>query len=145
MELYFDQNELIKIANLYNIPVQTNLNMKNSEGYEGYDKQTGTNHDFSFKNSSSITDFTAPCDAQIDTEISNPAINNDVDQAKKLEIHSGSLQDPSQHTQHSSNPSISDKLKEIIYRLGNTDTWRCKKCNLSGDKWYMQVHPCRGI
>ncbi len=31
-----------------------------------------------------------------------------------------------------------------IYRLGHSDTFACKNCNLKGDKWFMRQHICRG-
>jgi hypothetical protein len=31
-----------------------------------------------------------------------------------------------------------------IYRLGHSDTFACKNCNLKGDIWFMGQHICRG-
>ena len=35
-------------------------------------------------------------------------------------------------------------INESLYRLGHSDTWGCKNCKLTGDKWFMQVHDCKG-
>jgi hypothetical protein len=43
--------------------------------------------------------------------------------------------------------SITDqKIPASIYRLGHSDKWACKNCNLRDDKWGMIKHTqwCRG-
>jgi hypothetical protein len=35
------------------------------------------------------------------------------------------------------------KVPATIYRLGHSDTWACKDCNIKGDKWFMLTHPER--
>lgn len=65
IELIFDADKLIKTANQFNIPVQTNLDIKssdnNNEGYEGYEG------------------FTERADGNKDTELDNenPTIENE--------------------------------------------------------------------
>ena len=29
--------------------------------------------------------------------------------------------------------------------IGRVDVWACHNCRLTGDKWFMQVHDCKGI
>ena len=36
-------------------------------------------------------------------------------------------------------------ILDSIYKVGKTDTWKCKNCSWKGDKWFMQVHPCKGL
>jgi hypothetical protein len=38
------------------------------------------------------------------------------------------------------------KVPDLIYRLGHSDKWTCKNCNIRDDKWCMLKHPqyCRG-
>ena len=31
-----------------------------------------------------------------------------------------------------------------IHRLGRSDTFACKDCNLKGDIWFMKQHLCKG-
>lgn len=31
----------------------------------------------------------------------------------------------------------------IRRRSPNSDTWICNSCNWTGDKWFMEKHPCR--
>ena len=52
--------------------------------------------------------------------------------------------EPSQHSQPSPTENEQDITNSSLYRIGKTDTWACKKCNLRGDKWFMQKHPCKG-
>jgi hypothetical protein len=37
-------------------------------------------------------------------------------------------------------------IPDSIYRLGHSDKWACKNCNIRDDKWCMVKHPqyCRG-
>jgi hypothetical protein len=152
IELVFHRDRLIKSANQFNIPVQLNFDDKleknNDEGYEGYEgfnRMTGPNNDSDHKNPSPNKEFLDSSDAQINTGMIDKALDNEVDQIKKSETPTCSLQNPSQHTQHSLPDWIRDKIKENIYKVGNTDLWQCKKCSLSGDKWFMLVHPCKGM
>jgi hypothetical protein len=34
-----------------------------------------------------------------------------------------------------------DKIPDSIYRLGHSDRWACKNCNMRDDKWGMIKHP----
>jgi hypothetical protein len=38
------------------------------------------------------------------------------------------------------------QIPDSIYRLGHSDLFACKNCNVKGDKWFMMKHPqyCRG-
>jgi hypothetical protein len=54
-------------------------------------------------------------------------------------------------TEDSSSNAIAEGNGEIaipasIYRLGHSDRWACKDCNIRGDKWFMLTHPeyCKG-
>jgi hypothetical protein len=38
-------------------------------------------------------------------------------------------------------PSI---IANSIYRLSHSDIWACHNCRLTSDKWFMQVHDCKG-
>ena len=35
-------------------------------------------------------------------------------------------------------------MSESIYRLGHSDKWACRNCNLRDDKWGMIKHHCKG-
>lgn len=156
IKMLFDENKLIKTANQFNIVVQTNLDSisrnNNDEGYERYEGYEGFKQGSSEnkchhidklneKKEDKINSSSAPAnkDKSIVEMQNGPQENND------LEIREGFSNNPSQHSQHSSNTALKDKVKEFIYRIGNTDNWRCKKCSLYGDKWFMQIHPCRGL
>ena len=78
-------------------------------------------------------------------------INQEIDREKGGETLLGSSLRSLVHL-----PSVSDhdhdkkeKEDEIIikniFRRGRTDTWACKKCKFTGDKWFMRKHPCKGL
>jgi hypothetical protein len=69
------------------------------------------------------------------------------------------LSHPSHPSQYSSLPSstsskipdyassqIRPEVVKAIYRLGHSDLFACKNCNVKGDKWFMLTHPkyCKG-
>jgi hypothetical protein len=35
-------------------------------------------------------------------------------------------------------------IRDSIYRLGSSDTWACHNCKIRADRWFMQVHDCKG-
>jgi hypothetical protein len=153
IEMLFDENKLIKTANQFNIVVQTNLDstsrINNDEGYERYEdfKQGSSENRYPDINKSNEkkVDIINSSSALTDKDESIVDIDNGLQKKNDLKIREGFSNNPSQHSQSSSNTALKDKVKEIIYRIGNTDNWRCKKCNLYGDKWFMQIHPCRGL
>jgi hypothetical protein len=47
--------------------------------------------------------------------------------------------------EYSSNPNSDIVIiPDSIYRLGHSDKWACKNCNIRDDKWYMIKHHCKG-
>jgi hypothetical protein len=62
------------------------------------------------------------------------------------------LSQPSHPSQFSSSSSTSNprdysssqirpEVVKAIYRLGHSDLFACKNCNVKGDKWFMLEHP----
>ena len=153
IEMIFDENRLIKTANQFNIVIQTNLyspSQNNDEGYEGYEgfnqgSSENEYHDIDKSNENKEDDKIDSSSAIDKKEAAMRDTNNSLFEKNDLEIKEGFSNNPSQRSQPSSNTVIKDKIKEIIYKIGNTDNWRCKKCDLCGDIWFMQVHPCRGL
>jgi hypothetical protein len=153
IEMLFDENKLIKTANQFNIVVQTNLDstsrINNDEGYERYeDFKQGSSENkchnidkLNEKKEDRINSLSAPANKDESIVMKQ----NGLQEKNDLEIREGFSNNPSQHSQRSSNTALKDMVKEFIYRIGNTDNWRCKKCSLYGDKWFMQIHPCRGL
>ena len=60
-----------------------------------------------------------------------------------------SLDENFQRSHDNSFTSISinfiEENKDNIFRKGNSDTWACKECKVTGDKWFMQQHQCKGV
>ncbi len=151
VELIFSEPKLIKAANQFNISVQTNFDNdanNNSEGYEGYE---GSNQipleisDPDIKDSESNQKEKTESEYEtIDKlSISRDLIDNKLgENEKKVE---GFAYNHSEPSQPSSNITLKNKIKEFIYRIGNTDVWACKKCAVRDDKWFMQIHPCKGL
>ena len=52
--------------------------------------------------------------------------------------------DPSGQVIEESSTREQQKLPDSIYRLGHSDKWACKYCNLRDDKWGMIKHYCKG-
>ena len=48
----------------------------------------------------------------------------------------------------SGSDSVSDFLKvaqpKTVYRIGRSDNFACKNCNVRGDRFFMETHSCRG-
>jgi hypothetical protein len=47
------------------------------------------------------------------------------------------------YTSHISPTEEQEKILQSIYRLGHSDKWACKNCNLRDDKWGMIKHSCK--
>ena len=73
-------------------------------------------------------------------EQEKPAI--DKNQIKSLNVH---LQRPHDNSYTSSSINFNKENKDNIFRKGNSDTWACKECKVTGDKWFMQQHQCKGV
>ncbi len=89
------------------------------------------------------------------TEIANAGtetgINSNKDDLKDTFVKTGednkdnpTSLERSQRSQPSPTENDKDLTISSLYRIGKTDTWGCKKCNLRGDKWFMQKHLCKG-
>jgi hypothetical protein len=143
----FDPEELERVGRAYNLTtnIQTKLlniieeHRTRPGGSEGYrESHAGINHD------------------RIAENIANSAISqgNQVQKFDEKEIDEGGDRhhiepsegsDPSgQFIEESSVLSSTLELQKVpatIYRLGHSDTWACKDCNIKGDKWFMLTHP----
>jgi hypothetical protein len=53
--------------------------------------------------------------------------------------------EPSQLSLPSPENANSIEISKTIYRLGHTDTFACKNCKQRGDRWFMQIHHCKGL
>lgn len=151
LELIFNEPKLIKAANQFNIPVQTNFDNdanSNSEGCEGCEGSNQIPLEISDRDiKDSESNQKKKTESEYETidklSISRDLIDNNLgENEKKVE---GFAYNHSEPSRPSSDIAFKDKIKQFIYRIGNTDVWACKKCAIRDDKWFMQVHPCRGL
>jgi len=50
---------------------------------------------------------------------------------------------PKQRTRSEKNGKIKKKTILIQRRSSNSDIWICNSCTLTGDRWFMEKHPCK--
>ena len=107
-----------------------------SEGNEGCKKShANVNHDRIAGNS--------------DSAISQGDKAQRINEIELNEKHMPSIEpsegsDPSGQVIEESSTREQQKLPDSIYRLGHSDKWACKYCNLRDDKWGMIKHYCKG-
>jgi hypothetical protein len=143
----FDPEELERVGRGYNLKtrIQTKVvdvieeenrtRPEGSEGSEGYRKShVDVNHDRIAENSANSA---IPVGNQVQ-RINEKELNEE-DDRYSVEPSEGS--DPSGQVIEESSTLEQQKVPATIYRLGHSDRWACKDCNIKGDKWFMLTHP----
>ncbi|MGD9534129.1 MAG: hypothetical protein AB7V56_10205 [Candidatus Nitrosocosmicus sp.] len=168
-QLIFDKKKIMKNAIQYNIYIQTKLdtlsndpeicnsgeskidsNIRNGEHCEHcehpLDKEIIKNQKID-KNNGKVNPESTNNKVN-DDEFSNVVNQKPNTEPKGLEkemsrtFEESSQRSPTHTDNILSNNEINIIENKTIFRIGHTDTWRCKHCNDIGDKWYMLKHPC---
>ncbi len=147
IELLFDRKKIRKTASQYGIIIQEKIDDKNSERSERSERSI----DPLVENNPIVEENQSKYSPKFPTISNENGLNNDKNDLKDTWRRTSEENkdgppyiEPSQHTQHSPRENDQDTTNSRIYRIGKTDTWGCEKCNLRGDKWFMQKHACRG-
>jgi hypothetical protein len=147
-ELVFNTKKIQKNASQYSIFIQTKLSF---EG-ERCDSSEHPTDDTRENNQMCDNDIRRDSNEignnkEIDNEHRNPVdanITSVKDNIKENQLTSSN--EPSQRSRdHASATNQNEEIKNNIYRIGNTDMRGCKRCNIKGDIWFMQKHPCKGL
>lgn len=149
-ELLFDHKKIMKSASQYCISIQTKIGDIGCEYgacSERYTKPpVANNHclderpiDLSKKIGLSDMPIRETNDKNESTHSSSKV--TDVNNVRPIFIEPSQ---PSLRSPEAEEVKVEDKVINSIYRIGKTDTWGCKNCNLRDDRWFMRKHPCRG-
>lgn len=74
----------------------------------------------------------------------------DNNEQEKYAINKNQIESLNEHLKHpydnnSETINFIEENKNNIFRIGRTDRWGCKECKVTGDKWFMQGHQCKGV
>ena len=144
--LIFDTDKLHKLGKSYDL--ESNIQLKlpieekaeGSEGSEGFIvKHANTNENIDVKIADSFYDFN-----KIFKQIPNNASNNAMTKDENLLDSSINPSEPSEPSVSVSNSYLPNDLAKPnkIYRIGHSDNFACKHCNVRGDKFFMKTHAC---
>jgi hypothetical protein len=158
--IVFSKEKLQRFAEAYSTKVSIRIALEEEDGNGGSGSSGGILDHLSDKHSSNrannndnsnITQETNNSKVNnSDTSLTAPALPHQVKDNQNVDLHRS---EPPHHPQlppavtedSSSNINSGIINKGSIYRIGYTDIWACRKCNLQGDKWYMRQHIGRGM
>ncbi len=147
-ELVFNTKKIQKNASQYNISIQTKLSF---EG-ERCDSSEHPIEDVIENNQMCANDIRSINNETVNKEHSHNEFSNYIDEdIISIECNNKENQpmSPNERPQgsrdHPSTTNQNEEIKNNIYRIGNTDMRGCKRCNIKGDIWFMQKHPCKGL
>ncbi len=147
VELLFDYKKIKKTASQYGFTIQEKIGDRNSERSERSERSI----DSLVKNIPIVEEKQANNNAKVATRDNENGLSDAKDDLKGTFVETSEdnrddppYMEPSQPSQPSPEEDEQDRTNTSLYRIGKTDTWGCEKCNLKGDKWFMQKHPCKG-
>jgi hypothetical protein len=147
VELLFDQKKIKKIAGQYGFAIQEKIDNNSSERSE---RSEGSLHPATeeingeSKNNVEIEPYND--DTRTKNNINDSKNNETSNISKSSDPNNIGYIDRSTHSIHSIHPdnTLENKPKRDTYRIGNTDIIGCHNCKMTGDRWFMQDHPCKG-
>jgi len=72
----------------------------------------------------------------------NKSLDDTLDDTKKL-LSNNSRRNHEQNNGFGRLDDVDDTLHSLYRIQTNSDTWACKSCKFTGDKWFMHNHPCK--
>ena len=172
-KLVFDVNKLERLGKIYDLSIDIQVDQKEENGTHGtHGTLVGLDrHIHEDQNGTHGTHGTLiGLDRHVGEETSEEEIVNNIDNNKrnnkeiiltdKQQHAEGPIAGPKNVSQASqasqtlvesgdasggyNSDASQSKSCNTIYRLGRSDIFACHYCRLTGDKWEMKQHPCRG-